>query len=238
MTGAEPEATKDDPNAHAERAAELKLAMPRWIEASSGLAYAPARNPSLPTLVGLLILILCFFVVLTSISLRDHSREKSVLASLERTFSGGGEAAPAAEPAPEQQAKRMLGDLRAKLTPEVPLVSGATPVAGDELVLKLPRNLVFAGDQAALASGVVPLLGQVKAALRNGPADFAYEVEIVITAPQIDDNAVAEGAAVAGALRDAGFANQAAIVSLAQGSRDTVALVVRLRPNARLENQQ
>src|SRR5882672_4071399 len=61
-----------DSVAHEARVAAIRHAMPQWAQMSSGLKPAPARNPSLPTLVGLFILILCFFVVLTSISLKDQ----------------------------------------------------------------------------------------------------------------------------------------------------------------------
>src|SRR5690242_8062638 len=71
---------------HETRVAELKAALPKWLDASAGVTPAVARNPSLPTLVGLLILILCFFVVLTSISIKDKDREQSVMASLSQTF--------------------------------------------------------------------------------------------------------------------------------------------------------
>ena len=217
---------------HETRAAELRRAMPKWIETASGASSGPARNPSLPTLVGLLILILCFFVVLTSISLRDKGREQSVMTSLSHAFSNSGAAPSSAEPA-DQQTRKLLGDLKATLNAEVPLVSGVSPETSDDYELKLPRNLVFS-ENGTMASGFPRILGQAMSALKTGPADFAYEIEVAITAPQVDEKAIASGAAVAAALRGAGFANDAASVSLQQGSGETVSLTIRLRPNARL----
>lgn len=228
----------DDSAAHAERVAAIRQAMPQWAQLASGLKPTPSRNPSLPTLVGLFILILCFFVVLTSISLRDERRERSVMASLERTFSGQGMAVPSSEDQPpEQQARHMLGNLRAKLGAEVPLVSGVTPETSDVLVLNLPRNLVFAGSGVDLAPGFSQILAQTSQALKSGPADFAYEIEVGITAPTLDDKAVAAGAAIAGALRAAGFANDTAMVSLTEAAAPGIALTIRLRPNARLQSE-
>ena len=40
---------------------------------------------------------------------------------------------------------------------------------------------------------------------------------------------------MAGALRAAGFSNDAAMVSLTPGASDKIALTIRLRPNARLD---
>jgi hypothetical protein len=223
-----------DSAAHAERVAAIRQAMPQWAQLASGAPPAAARNPSLPTLVGLFILILCFFVVLTSISLKDQHREKSVMASLERTFAGEGMSVPA-EDEPADQAKRMLGNLRAKLGSEVPLVSGVTPETSDVLVLDLPRSLVFAGAGSDLAPAFTQILAQASQALKTGPADFAYEIEIGVSAPTLDDKAVAAGNAIAGALRAAGFANDTAMVSLTPGKTETIALTIRLRPNARLQ---
>jgi hypothetical protein len=224
-----------DSAAHEARAAAIRQAVPQWAQLASGLKPAPARNPSLPTLVGLFILILCFFVVLTSISLKDQRREQSVMASLERTFSGEGMAPPSGAQPADQQAKRMLGNLRAKLGAEVPLVSGVTPETSDVLVLNLPRDRVFAGSGADLAPAFALILNQTSQALKAGPADFAYEIEFSLTAPTLDDKTVAAGNAVAGALRAAGFANDTAMVSVTSGAAEAIALTIRLRPNARLQ---
>jgi len=53
----------------------------------------------------------------------------------------------------------------------------------------------------------------------------------------MDDKAIAGASAVAAALREAGFANDTASVSLQPGDGQMVALTVRLRPNARLDPQ-
>jgi len=72
--------------------------------------------------------------------------------------------------------------------------------------------------------------------LKTGPADFAYEVEVALTAPRMDETAIAGASAIGAALRAAGFANDAASVSLQNGDGQTIALTVRLRPNARLDS--
>ncbi len=157
------------------------------------------------------------------------------MTSLERTFAGEGMSVPSEDPQPaDQQVKRMLGDLRTKLGSEVPLVSGVTPETSDVLVLNLPHGLVFAagGD---LAPAFADILAQTSQALKTGPADFAYEIEVGLTEPTLDAKAIAAGNAVAGALRAAGFANDTAMVSLTPGKTEAIALTVRLRPDARLQ---
>jgi hypothetical protein len=232
------DAGSGDSEGHAERVAAIRQAMPQWARLSLGATAAPARNPSLPTLVGLFILILCFFVVLTSISLKDKHRENSVMASLERTFAGEGMAMPSDQQPADRQAKRMLGNLRSKLFAEVPLVSGVTTTeTADVLMLTLPHNLVFKAAGVELAPGFQQILNQAFEALKAGPVDFAYEIELGLTAPTLDEKAVAEGNAMAGALRAAGFANDSAMVSLTPGAADAIALTIRLRPNARLDQE-
>ncbi len=228
-TAASPES---DSSAHEARVAELKAAMPQWLNAAEGVHVAPVRNPSLPTLVGLLILVMCFFVVLTSISMRNDKREQSVLSGLSRTFSNTG-MAPSSPVGEEAETRKLMGDLRAALNAEVPLESGVKPETSDNYLMTLPRAVVFADDGVSLASRFPDTLDQVMHALRTGPADFEYEVEVALSAPQMDTKAIAGAGNVAAALRQAGFANDAASVSLLPGDGQTVALTIRLRPNAR-----
>ena len=239
MTGAAantgPSAPQEsDSTTHEARVAALRAAMPQWLDAAAGFKPAPARNPSLPTLVGLLILILCFFVVLTSISMRDQTREQSVMAGLSQAFSKSG-LAPDSPAAKEAETRKLLGDLRSTLNAEVPLVKGVAPDTADDYAFNMPRNMVFAEDGTSLASGFPNTLDQAMKALKTGPADFAYEVEVVISAKQMDSTAIAGATAIAAALRKAGFANDAASVSLQPGDGAVVALTIRLRPNARLQ---
>jgi hypothetical protein len=231
--GAAAASPESDSTAHEARVAALRAAMPQWLDAAAGFKPAPARNPSLPTLVGLLILILCFFVVLTSISMRNTDREHSVMAGLTQAFSNTG-MAPSTPVGEEAETRRLLGDLRAALNAEVPMVDGVKPETADDYELKLPRRLVLAENGTVVASGFSGILAQAMRALKTGPADFVYEVEVMMTAPQMDEKAIASASAVAAALREAGFANDTASVSLLPGDGQMVSLTVRLRPNARL----
>ena len=224
---------ESDPAAHEARVAELKAAMPVWLDAAAGMKPVLSRNPSLPTLVGLLILILCFFVVLTSISMRNTDREKSVMAGLSQAFANTG-MAPSTPVGEEAETRKLLGDLRAALNAEVPLESGVKPETADDYVMTLPRERVLAEDGTTLASGFPGTLTNVMHALKTGPADFVFEVEVALSTPQMDEKAIAGAGAVAAALRAAGFANDAASVSLQPGDGKIVALTIRLRPNARL----
>jgi len=222
--------------AHEARVAELRAAMPQWLDAAAGFKPAMARNPSLPTLVGLLILILCFFVVLTSISMRSKDREHSVMAGLSQTFSNTG-LAPSSPVGEEAETRKLLGDLRAALNAEVPLTNGVKPQTADDYEYTMPRNLVFNADGTSIASGFPGILAGAMRALKTGPARMPDEIEVALSAPQMDDKAIAGASTVAAALREAGFANDTASVSLQPGDGQMISLTVRLRPNARLAPQ-
>jgi len=224
---------ESDSSAHEARVAELQAAMPRWIDAAAGVKPGVARNPSLPTLVGLLILILCFFVVLTSISMRNEKRETSVMAGLSQAFAHSG-MAPSTPAGEEAETRALLGDLRAQLKAEVPLVSGAQQDTADQYVLNLPREQVLAADGTTIAEGFSGTLANVMHALKTGPQDFVYEVEVAVSAPRMDEAAIKGAGAIGAALRDAGFLNDTASVSLQPGDGKMVSLTVRLRPNLRL----
>jgi hypothetical protein len=142
--------------------------------------------------------------------------------------------APSTPVGEEAETRHLLGDLRARLKAEVPLVSGAQQDTADDYVLNLPRHLVFAGDGTRLAEGFPGILDQAMHALKTGPQDFLYEVEVVLSTPRMDEAAIAGASAVGAALRDAGFLNDTASVSLQPGDGQTVSLTVRLRPNARV----
>jgi hypothetical protein len=232
-TSASAASPEGDSTTHEARVAELRAAMPQWLDAAAGFKPVPSRNPSLPTLVGLLILILCFFVVLTSISMRNTDREKSVMSGLSQAFAKTG-LAPSSPVGEEAETRKLMGDLRAALNAEVPLVNGVKPETADDYVMNLPRNLVFAENGTQLASGFPGILAQAMKALKTGPADFIYEVEVAMSTPQMDEKAIAGATAIAAALRAAGFANDAASVSLVPGDGQTISLTVHLRPNARL----
>jgi hypothetical protein len=228
---------ESDPASHEVRVAELKAAMPQWLDAAAGVKSGVARNPSLPTLVGLLILVMCFFVVLTSISMRNEKRADSVLSGLSRAFANTG-LAPSTMVGEEAETRKLLGDLRAALNAEVPLQSNVKPETADEYVMTLPRDQVFAKDGTTLIPGFSGTLANVTHALKTGPVDFDYEVEVALSAPKMDDAAIAGASAVGAALRQAGFANDAASVSLVPGDGQVIWLTVRLRPNARIEEGQ
>src|SRR5262245_51642705 len=125
-------------------------------------AVASSRNPSLPTFVGLIILILTFFIVLTSISIRDESKSDSAIASVQEAFSGN---AVTTEDVPvkkdEEIARDYIEGLTHRIQSLVPLMGGKKGPASDHQVLWLPAELAFAADGTTMAPQFPAVLREV-----------------------------------------------------------------------------
>ena len=176
----------------------------RWrvpVVAPASHAHAP-RNPSLPTFVGLIMLILTFFIVLTSISLHDKSKSNAAIASVQQAFG----AAVTTEDVPakkdEEIARDYIEGLTRRIQSLVPLMGGKKGPAADRQVLWLPLELAFPGEGATTAPVFHTILREVVNALDGIPERLVpmIEMRLCATAPsdQIRARAVAVGAALAG----------------------------------------
>jgi len=161
-----------------------------------------ARNPSLPTFVGLILLILTFFIVLTSISIRDKTKSDSAIASVQEAFSGNAmttEDVPAKED--EEIARDYIAGLTHRIQSLIPLMGGKPAPASDHQVLWLPTELAFPGEGAALAPLFPTVLREVVNSLDGIPQRLMpfIEMRLCATGPsdQLRQRAIAIGAALA-----------------------------------------
>jgi hypothetical protein len=161
-----------------------------------------ARNPSLPTFVGLIILILTFFIVLTSISLHDQRKSEAAIASIQDAFSGTA-ATPddVKKPADQQAARDYIAGLTDRIQSLVPLMGGKPAPAGDHQVLWLPVDLAFTAEQTTLEPLFPKVLREVVLSLNGIPQRLTPHIEMRLcaTAPSdtLRERAVAIGAALA-----------------------------------------
>jgi hypothetical protein len=175
----------------------------RWrqVVAAAPPAETVARNPSLPTFVGLIMLILTFFIVLTSISIRDKTKSDSAIASVQEAFSGN---AVTAEDVPakkdEEIAREYIAGLTHRIQSLIPLMGGKRGPASDHQVLWLPAELVFPADGAALAPLFPSVLREVVNSLDGIPPRLIPHIEMRLCATtpsdQLRDRAVAIGSAL------------------------------------------
>ena len=193
-----------------------------------------AKNPSLPTFVGLLLMILAFFVVLTSISLRDSHKANAVAVSLQQTFSGGANMPPdaAAEPA-EDVDQTYVQSLARQFQAYIPMQAGAAPSAGYEQHLALPMDQVFDAGAIAAKPALQAVLGQLMTALQHRPADMDYELEIRLAAAELSDLHVDRAAGIAAALARLRAPAEKFTIGVIRSTAPTLEIIVRLRPNVR-----
>jgi hypothetical protein len=178
----------------------------RWRVPAVAQATRPstgqARNPSLPTFVGLIILILTFFIVLTSISLRDQRKSEAAIASIQDAFSGTAVAPEEVKKKDDQQAARdYIAGLTDRIQSLVPLMGGKPAPASDHQVLWLPIDLAFAPGKATLEPLFPKVLREVVLSLNGIPQRLTPHIEMRLCATEtsdaLRDRAVAIGAALA-----------------------------------------
>ena len=177
----------------------------RWRVPVVTVPHATAgqsRNPSLPTFVGLIILILTFFIVLTSISIRDKTKSDSAIASVQEAFSGNAvttEDVPAKKD--EEIARAYIEGLTHRIQSLVPLMGGKKGPASDHQVLWLPAELAFAADGTTMAPIFPTVLREVVNSLSGIPQRLTPQIEMRLCATEPSDalraRAVAIGAALA-----------------------------------------
>ena len=161
--------------------------IPRWTRPPLNAIRPPseARNPSLPTFVGLIMLILTFFIVLTSISINDRKKSDAAMTSLQDAFSGSVETAERAEDADMNTAARdFMRGLTGQIQSLIPLMGGKKASPSEHQVLWLPLSLAFSGVATELEPGFSPVLQELLNASEKIPPRFDYQVEVRLCAAE------------------------------------------------------
>lgn len=177
--------------------------IPRWTRPPLDAIRPPseAHNPSLPTFVGLIMLILTFFVVLTSISINDRKKSDAAMASLQDAFSGTVETAQRAEDADMNIAARdFMRGLTGQIQSLIPLMGGKKASPSEHQVLWLPVSLAFAGAATELEPGFSPVLQELLNASEKIPPRFDYQIEVRLCAATPSDGLRQRATALALAL--------------------------------------
>lgn len=177
--------------------------IPRWTRPPMAALTPPseARNPSLPTFVGLIMLILTFFIVLTSISMNDRDKSDAAMASLQDAFSGTVETAQRNEDADMNIAARdFMRGLTGQIQSLIPLMGGKKSSPSENQVLWLPLSLAFADAKTELEPGFPPVLQELLTASEKIPPRFDYQVEVRLCAAAPSDDLRQRATALALAL--------------------------------------
>lgn len=151
------------------------------------------RDPNLVGLLSLQILMLAFFILLVSISSFDTPRVRSVLDSVQATFSDM--PAPADSDGDTSRADAIalaaiLEELEGVLATALEL-DRVERVGDGAVQLDMPADALFVADSAQLEPGRADLLKRIVAALDRRPPGYRYDLQALVGAPAAP---VAEGA--------------------------------------------
>ncbi len=177
--------------------------IPRWTRPplATNKPPAEARNPSLPTFVGLIMLILTFFIVLTSISINDRKKSDAAMASLQDAFSGTVETVQRAEdPDMNTAARDFMRGLTGQIQSLIPLMGGKKASPSEHQVLWLPLSLAFAGSGTEMEPGFSPVLQELLNASEKIPPRFDYQIEVRLCAAVASEDLRRRAMALATAL--------------------------------------
>ena len=211
----------------------VSLTSMRWraLNAPTPQAEHVARNPSLPTFVGLIMLILTFFIVLSSISINDRKKSEAAMASLQDAFSGTAVPNVARDNLDSAHAARdFVQGLTSKIQSLVPLMGGQDATAAEDQVLWLPVSLAFAGDSNDLAAEFTPVLQELLTASGKIPARFDYKVELWLCESEAGDRLRRRAAALADGLARLQAPLARFVIGVQACKPDRMAFAVALAP--------
>jgi hypothetical protein len=217
----------------------VSLTSMRWrrLVTAAPPAETVARNPSLPTFVGLIMLILTFFIVLTSISINDRKKSDAAMASLQDAFSG---TAMLAQPMDDRDAKNAARDFVAGLTGRiqslVPLMGGEKSTPAEDQILWLPLSLAFADEAAKLQPTFTPVLQELLTAAGKIPTRFDYTIELRLCAGEASDGLRRRATALVDALIGLQAPLSRFVIGTQACQADRMAFAVALSPVAKEAN--
>lgn len=136
------------------------------------MKFVPAGNPSLPTFVGLMLMITTFMIVLTSISLHENSRMHKLLSSVKDTFALG----PAATPT--KSVGEILDSAAKGFQASLPMAKVTGASGGDSLRLVIPVTIALDTTRKQATVEMEKALTALVTGLNDLPRDTNYEIEL------------------------------------------------------------
>lgn len=196
------------------------------------LPAPPRRDPSLMPFLSIMLLVLAFFIILTSKASFDADKARAVTESVQRKFAGQ-QAAVVDGPqggALQPEARDVLENVRVLFQGLVPLDRNARQIGAHEMALSLPVDLFFAADTAEVLPARRSLMDEVMRAIALRPAGWGYELEIRLQGDPPGPLTLDRAANLAATLAGERPAEPGILVALGPGSPDWMALMIRLRP--------
>ena len=195
-------------------------------------------GPILMGLVGLQLMLLAFFIVLTSMSSFDETRVDSVLGSIQRQFAelSGGEDGDDARSSADTLSLEAVRDEVAGVLASMLQLDRVERNGNGAVEIEFAADRLFAEGTAQLLPGIDHMLQRTVAAIDRRPAGYRYELDVLIGRPQggpTDALAVDRAGALVRAFVDFGARPNSMAAGLQPASPGRVRLVLRLVEGAR-----
>jgi hypothetical protein len=192
----------------------------------------PRRDPSLVPFLSIQLLILAFFIILTSHATLNADKARAVTESVQRQFSGNQESVPEGPQggALEPEARTVLQKVMVTFQGLVPLDRNVRNLSALEQIIRLPVELFYAADSADIIASRRSLFDEVMRAIDLRPAGWGYEIEILVQGDPPSSLTLDRAANLAAALAQDGQAQANVAVAVGTGDPAWLVLLLRLRP--------
>ncbi len=195
------------------------------------LKIAAGGNPSLMSMLSVMVLTLAFFVVLNSISRVEPERSDRVLESIDATFGIAGGADPMAltDGALARDNAQLLRQVFKPMDSLVPDVARIRRLRAEEVEISFPVGWLFPAGSAEPSPTAIALFGEIRRLLRLRPLDWDYEMEVTLSAPDPGDIDFDRAASLASVLVAGDGPDRMAALAVLPRGTDQVVIAIRLR---------
>lgn len=203
----------------------------------------PTDDPSVVLFLGLYLILLAFFILLTAISTIEESKSEAAVSSVNGKFGDKGAdtltgLSIIAELGSGTENTGFRGDVEAAFHSSLPADGFEADDLGGVLRILVPIVFIFGEDAASVEPDRVALFDAVATALSYTSPGISNEVEIVVNTgdqlpPPTGDLAnvsVRRAGALARALNDHGVAARRISAGVRSGRESTVAFLFQRRP--------
>lgn len=193
---------------------------------------SPTPDRSLPLYLALYLLVLAFFIMLVSISVRETGRSQAVLNSLSATFASETAALSASTVVDVKEdvliaARKFQSDVSGVFATALQIARVEIVQPGRLMRVRMPADILFFPTEARLRPAHADLLDRIVANLSARPTGLKFDLEFVVDTPYGEDRLLLAGEGLA--LERAGVftrdmtARGAPADSLAMGLRPSTA---------------
>jgi len=191
---------------------------------------AARRDTTLVGLLGVELLLLAFFIMLTGVGHFEKDKVKAVLGSVQSTFADGVglDGGSGLVGAADGSLDGLRGELGGLVATMVPLghVRNASP--SREVRAEFPADSLFRAGENQLGPVPQAFLARLAAVLRNDPPGYGYDIAVLGVGPAGDMGGAARSAAIVRALVAAGVAADRLCAGVVPGADRLIRIDIRL----------